>query len=107
MFSNLLNNIVKYAKDSFLISLEEEECKESGKETGTVCKIIFTNELFDNRDLMVEHLFDRTYRGDKARTGTGAGLGLYIVKLLAQKQGANVYAQKNNNFLSMVIEFYV
>lgn len=107
MFSNLLNNIVKYAKDSFLISLEEEEYKESGKETGTVCKIIFTNELLDNRDLKVEHLFDRTYRGDKARTGTGAGLGLYIVKLLAQKQGAKVYAQKNNNFLSMVIEFYV
>lgn len=107
MFSNLLNNIIKYAKDSFEIRLEEEESEEAGKENATACKIIFTNELFDNRDLKVEHLFDRTYRGDKARTGSGAGLGLYIVKLLAQKQGAKVYAQKNNNFLSMVIEFYV
>lgn len=107
MFSNLLNNIIKYAKDSFEIRLVEEECKETGKENASTCKIIFANELFDNRDLKVEYLFDRTYRGDKARTGSGAGLGLYIVKLLAQKQGAKVYAQKDDNFLFMVIEFQV
>lgn len=104
MFSNLLNNIIKYARDSFEIKLVEEEIKET--ENATTCKVIFTNELLDNRDLKVEHLFDRTYRGDKARTGSGAGLGLYIVKILAQKQGAEVYAQKDNNFLSMIIEFH-
>ena len=50
-----------------------------------------------------EHLFDRTYRADKSRHGTSAGLGLYIVKLLAEKQGAQVAATIENNLLEITI----
>lgn len=89
MLSNLLNNVIKYAGDSFRLSMEVMECK--GK---PVCQIAFSNELQAGTNLDVKHLFERTYRGNRARQGSGAGLGLYIVKLLADKQGAEVFAKQ-------------
>lgn len=89
MLSNLLNNVIKYAGDSFRLSMEVMECK--GK---PVCQITFSNELQAGTNLDVKHLFERTYRGNQARQGSGAGLGLYIVKLLADKQGAEVFAKQ-------------
>jgi len=93
MFSNLLNNIVKYAESEFAIALETTERK---------CRITFSNPV-NSADVDTEHLFDRTYRADKSRHGTSAGLGLYIVKLLAEKQGAHVAATIENNLLEITI----
>lgn len=93
MFSNLLNNIVKYAESEFTIALEAKESK---------CIIIFFNPV-NSTNIDTEHLFDRTYRADKSRHGTSAGLGLYIVKLLAEKQGAEVDAKLENNLLKISI----
>ncbi len=101
IFSNLLNNIVKYARNSFLVILKNWQ-ESDGKE---ICTISFANEIDDNHYIDVEHLFDRTYRGDKSRNGQGAGLGLYIVKLLSQKQGFEVYAQIKENRLYITIQF--
>lgn len=91
MFSNLLNNIVKYAESEFTIALETTEDK---------CVITFSNPV-NSEHIDVEHLFDRTYRADKSRHGTSAGLGLYIVKLLAEKQGAEVSAELKDNVLKI------
>ncbi len=97
MFSNLLNNIIKYAENEFTIALEANESK---------CIITFSNPV--NRvNIDTEHLFDRTYRADKSRHGTSAGLGLYIVKLLAEKQGAEVTALLENNLLKIVTTFNI
>ncbi len=93
MFSNLLNNIVKYAHSEFAIALEAEESK---------CIITFSNPV-NSVNVDTEHLFDRTYRADKSRQGTSAGLGLYIVKLLAQKQSAEVAATVEHNILKITI----
>lgn len=93
MFSNLLNNIVKYAKSEFTIALESTEVD---------CRISFSNPV-NSEKIDVEHLFDRTYRADKSRRGTSAGLGLYIVKLLAEKQGAKVNAKLENNLLKISV----
>lgn len=100
MFSNLLNNILKYAKDSFSVELKVNPDEK--------VEILFANELCQGRKLggdglSVDHLFDRAYRGDTARQTSGAGLGLYIVKLLAEKQGGSVYAQISENQL----EFHI
>jgi K+-sensing histidine kinase KdpD len=97
IFGNLLNNIFKYAKETFAVKLE---LAEEG-----VCRIIFENGISEEYTCDAEHLFDRTYRGDKARHGSGAGLGLYIVKLLAEKQGASVSAEKTGDKLAIYVTY--
>lgn len=114
MLSNLLNNVVKYARDSFVVSLEEktvekikENAKEndSGKEDFENVIITISNRVDPTKPFDVERLFDRTYRGEKARTGQGAGLGLYIVKLLAQKQNVKVEANITDGWLNIQMIF--
>ncbi len=100
MLGNLLNNVIKYAKDSFRLSMEVQEIG-----TQAVCRIIFANEVDSDCSIDVGHLFDRTYRGNQARQGSGAGLGLYIVKLLAKKQGAEVLAVQEGNELQLLMCF--
>ncbi len=97
MFSNLLNNIVKYAESEFTIALETD---------GSKCRITFSNPV-NSEHIDVEHLFDRTYRADKSRHGTSAGLGLYIVKLLAEKQDAEVSAELKDNVLKISISLNI
>lgn len=94
MLGNLLNNVFRHAKgDRFLIRLEEKE----------EAVITFANEVEAPESLHLESLFERTYRGDKARSGNGAGLGLYIVKLLAGKQKATVSAAVKENILEISV----
>ncbi len=99
MFGNLLNNVLRHAKgDTFQICLEELlESKE--------CAITFANEVDSPETLQVDALFNRTYRGEKARTGSGAGLGLYIVKLLAEKQKAQAKARLIEDKLEISVVF--
>lgn len=99
MLGNLLNNILKYGKDSFRISMEVTE-----RGNPSMCRIAFANRVDGDADLDAEHLFDRTYRGNQARPGSGAGLGLYIVKLLAEKQGGRVYAACSGEELEIGFE---
>lgn len=94
MFSNLLNNVLKYARDSFGIEVKAEEAR---------LDIVFSNHIGSEADFDPSRLFDRTYRGDKARGGQGAGLGLYIVKLLCEKQGgkAEAFIRENRFFIKL------
>ncbi len=96
MLGNLLNNVIKYAKDSFSIVLSENKDE---------CIVTFSNQIDGERVIDTTQLFERTYRADKARSGSGAGLGLYIVKLLAEKQNAKVFAKVENNILSIGVNF--
>ena len=97
MFGNLLNNVLRHAKgDTFQIRLEELDAE---------CVITFSNMVDAPETLNVEALFERTYRGEKARTGNGAGLGLYIVKLLAEKQKGSVKARLQENTLEISVIF--
>lgn len=102
MCSNLVGNILKYATDDFSISLLPDY------ETG-FCEVVFGNSISQKNDLNPKSLFDRTYRGDKARSGNGAGLGLYIVKLLAQKQGMSVDAdiEANKLLIKLKMKMYI
>lgn len=126
MLGNLLGNVLKYAKESFWISVEAMGADlKADVETGTDtdiksesesdavsdsgvasrCRITFANRVEHDFPPDAEHLFERTYRGNQARTGTGAGLGLYIVRLLADKQGAQVYATKEKDCLAFHMVF--
>ena len=90
VFSNLISNILKYAKDSFELSVFEEES--SDKPHQKVCRIRIGNNVEDPASIDIEHIFDRTYRADKARSDGSAGLGLYIAKLLTEKQKGSINA---------------
>lgn len=74
----MLNNLLKYEAETFFIRLWT---------VGTDCMVEFSNPVADLNAIDTAHIFDRTYKADASRNRQGAGLGLYIVKLLAQKQG--------------------
>lgn len=92
MLGNLLGNVLKYSRKSFTLKLSEN---------GSVS---ISNPVHSG-DISAERLFERTYRGDKARGGGGAGLGLYIVRLLAEKQGGEVSADVSGDTLTITIKF--
>ncbi len=93
VFSNLIGNILKYAKDSFELSVEEisDIKKQLGSKADT-CHIRIGNKVEDVSAIDIDHIFDRTYRVDKARSDGSAGLGLYIAKLLVEKQKGSMSA---------------
>ncbi len=113
ILSNLLTNVIKHAKDSFQLSLVVEEKEDMGtiskteSEKQQYCDILFSNFVDEREEIDVERLFSRTYQGSKARGKSGAGLGLYIVSLLAKKQGAEVFAVCENHMLSIGIRYKI
>ena len=102
IFSNLLNNVIKYARNSFQIKMEQVV-------QGNIayCQITFENEMSREEHLDVESLFERTDRGNQAKAERGAGLGLYIIKLLAEKRNAQVFAAKEKDQFQIGIRFPV
>lgn len=95
MLNNLLGNILKYAADTFTIRLREE---------GRDCMAEFRNSVAEPDTVDAAHIFDRAYKADASRHRQGAGLGLYIVKLLAQKQGAEVTAAMAQDELVITVK---
>lgn len=98
VFSNLFTNILKYAKDSF-------ELKVTGDDAAGLCTVQIGNNVAEPETIDIEHIFDRTYRADKARRDGSAGLGLYIAKLLVEKQKGSITAELEGNKLIFSIAF--
>ena len=98
VFSNLFTNILKYAKDSF-------ELKVTGDAAAGLCTVQIGNNVAEPETIDIEHIFDRTYRADKARRDGSAGLGLYIAKLLVEKQKGSIIAELEGNKLIFNIVF--
>ena len=85
VFSNLMGNIIKYAKDSFELTVTQDTSFDR-------CHIRIGNKVSDPGSIDTDHIFDRTYRADRARSDEGAGLGLYIARLLVNKQNGDISA---------------
>ncbi|MCR5123363.1 MAG: HAMP domain-containing histidine kinase [Ruminococcus sp.] len=100
MFGNLLGNVLKYSCGDLAVIV--------GAEDGG--SVSFENSVGENIS-EPERIFERSYRGDSSRGGGvngsqgGAGLGLYIVRLLAEKQGAAVSARLTDGRLRVTIAF--
>ncbi|MCI9051806.1 MAG: HAMP domain-containing histidine kinase [Lachnospiraceae bacterium] len=91
VFSNLLNNAIKYSDGDLDIILSE---------TG---EIIFSNTASGLNEVQVGKLFDRFYTVEAARKSTG--LGLAIAKTLVEQMNGTISAKYENNRLSICILF--
>jgi two-component system sensor histidine kinase QseC len=80
LFSNVLLNAINYAPNKSVIYLNIESLSRK------VC-ILDSGPGID--DAMLDKIFDRFYRADR-QSGTGSGLGLSIVKRIAEVYGGTV-----------------
>lgn len=89
VFSNLLNNAIKYSDGDLDITLSE---------TG---KITFTNTASGLNEVQIGKLFDRFYTVEAARKSTG--LGLAIARTLIEQMNGTISAKYENSRLSICI----
>ncbi|MEE1443388.1 MAG: HAMP domain-containing sensor histidine kinase [Blautia sp.] len=91
VFSNLLNNAVKYSEGNLYITLTKAG------------EVYFKNPTTKLTETQVGKLFDRFYTVSDARNSTG--LGLSIAKNLVEKMGGKISASYKQNVLSICISF--
>lgn len=89
VFSNLLNNAVKYSDGDLEITLSQEGVVE------------FSNTAKGLNPIQVERLFDRFYTVEAARNSTG--LGLSIAKTLVEQMGGSISAEYSKNRLTITV----
>ena len=78
---NLINNARKYAKTSVDVSITAEE--------GSAV-LTFRDHGKGIPDEDIPFIFDKFYRGHNSQGEQGSGLGLYIVRYIAQRHGGSV-----------------
>lgn len=83
---NLVENAIKYGKDGGTVWIYVDE-----NDTGLVLCVRDDGIGIGEKD--ISNIFERFYRADKARNRSGSGLGLSIVKWIAQLHGWNLSAE--------------
>lgn len=100
ILTNLLNNAIKFTKEGFVsISISSDK-------SNAIIEIKDTGIGIDEKDL--PHIFERFYRGDKARTSdeSGIGIGLSIVKELVFAHGGQISVKsKINEGTNFILKF--
>ena len=98
IFSNLLNNAIKYSPNETTIDFISKTDK-------NYVTISIKDNGYGIDKNNIKRIFERFYRTSKARAHTkGTGLGLALVKQLSQRIGANVHVESIINEGS---EFFV
>jgi len=92
---NLISNILKYGSSYVKISLAQKEHVE----------LSFANKVEDPKKIDVNLLFQKFYTADRSRSSGSTGLGLSIVKLLAEKINAQAVAEIEDDILTLKIVF--
>lgn len=91
---NLINNARKYAKSDIEVSVTQLE--------GNV-EIHFRDYGSGIPDEDMPFIFDKFYRGKNCGNEQGSGLGLYIVKYIAEQMHGNVILHNHSNGLEAII----
>lgn len=87
VLTNLLTNALRYTPEGGIITVSSREV---GAEWVEV-RVTDTGIGISTEDL--PHVFDRFYQADRARTRSGAGLGLTIAKSLIEIMGGKIGAE--------------
>lgn len=98
IFSNLIQNMLKYGKKEVSISLKQHN--------GYV-STVFRNEASDLKEGDVPRLFNRFFTGDRTRTNKSTGLGLAITKQLVEQMGHVISAELIDGELSIEIRWKI
>ncbi|MFQ3545725.1 HAMP domain-containing sensor histidine kinase [Halobacillus rhizosphaerae] len=95
---NLVMNAIKYSTQDVTIQL---------KKVHSAVQLQISNSVDQMSKQEVNLMFDRFYKADQTRTGSGAGLGLPVAKSLMEKMNGSIYADVKENQLTMVCEWNV
>ena len=100
LFSIMLDNAVKYTDNGGEISVKLEKTERHKK-------IYFFNTCSEVPDSDPEKLFDRFYRGDKARTqkNGGYGIGLSVARSIVEANKGVISAKYTDNGIRFEIKF--
>ncbi|SAK57502.1 heavy metal sensor signal transduction histidine kinase [Caballeronia fortuita] len=101
--SNLLANAVRYTPRDGTITLFVDA-------DAAFVRVCVENEGVPIEPSMLERVFDRFYRGDPSRGGTGAasgsaGLGLAIVRTIMELHGGHAHAESDARGTRFVLSF--
>lgn len=91
MVMNLLSNAIRYGTRELHMEVMEED----------FVQLTFRNQVEAGAEPDLSRLFEKFYTDDDSRSSAGSGLGLYIVKLLAEKMGGSVSADFQEDWLTI------
>jgi PAS domain S-box-containing protein len=86
VFSNLLDNALKYSREKGLITITTEHADQY-----IMVKIKDGGSGIDSKDL--PYIFDPFYQGCGEKTGKGYGLGLAVVKAIVEGHGGKIFVE--------------
>jgi signal transduction histidine kinase len=93
IIQNLIRNCLIHSSGDITVQVMAKKC----------AIISFKNPVKKEAELDPKRLFDRFYTADKARSKS-TGLGLSIVKLLAEQMGGNASASLQNGEIDIRVE---
>ncbi|QUH21303.1 sensor histidine kinase [Alkaliphilus sp. B6464] len=96
VFSNLIQNALKYGNECIYISLKEYD--------GYIITT-FTNVAHNLSERDIAHLFERFFTADLTRSDKSTGLGLSITKELVEQMGHEISAELADCKLSIIIKW--
>lgn len=91
MFHNLVSNALKHGYDYFEIREQDN-------------KIYFINKVQNSDHIEIERLFDRFYLADSSRHQNSTGLGLSIVKQIAEIHGWDISANMEDDKINIILD---
>lgn len=87
---NILENAIKYSESGSIIQISLEQL-----ETYSIIRIKDQGIGIPQKEKC--HIFKRYYRGEAVQEIEGAGLGLYIARMILLKESGNIVVKNNND----------
>jgi ABC-type nitrate/sulfonate/bicarbonate transport system substrate-binding protein/nitrogen-specific signal transduction histidine kinase len=109
IFSNLLDNAIKYCADhsdiEITLQVMADDSATLGKKSSTSegIQIVFANQIGGAGAPDPIRLFSKFYRAPGTSGRIGSGLGLYLVKGLCEKLNGTIHYQRTDNIVMFII----